>query len=449
MIDPRRSRVLNGHAVGTGPIVYWMGRDQRVADNWALLAAADTAAQLQRPLAVLFVLPPALLGISWRHYAFALQGLRVVAAELAYRNIAFYLIQGNPELVIPRFCDEHSVGALYADFTPLRAPMTWKHKLAHSLKIPLYEVDTHNIVPAWLVTPKQEYAAATFRPKLNRLLPEFLTDFPPLPTITMPWKHTIPPINWEKLEQEIVCNREVWPVTWCKPGEVVAKAALVDFVENRLAGYAAKHNDPNANAQSELSPYLHFGHLAPQRAALAVQAASAPEADKEAFLDELIVQRELADNFTFYNPDYDSIQAAPAWALESLHKHVADPRDHVYTYAQFERAETHDELWNAAQRELVVRGKMHGYLRMYWAKMILAWSISPEEAVDTAIRLNDTYSLDGTDPNGYAGVLWSVCGLHDRPWFERPVFGKVRLMARSGCAKKFNIETYIKRIAAL
>jgi deoxyribodipyrimidine photo-lyase len=232
------------------------------------------------------------------------------------------------------------------------------------------------------------------------------------------------------------------------PGESAAHRALAGFLDQRLEGYATDRNDPNRNGQSGLSPYLHFGHLAPQRVALAVAAGGTPD-DRDAFLEELIIRRELSDNFCWYNNRYDQVEGFPDWARKTLDRHRADPREYRYSRGALERGETHDRLWNAAQKEMVLTGKMHGYLRMYWAKKILEWSGSPEEALAAAIFLNDRYELDGRDPNGYAGIAWSIGGVHDRPWGERPVFGMVRYMNYNGCARKFDVPGYIGRIAAL
>ena len=168
--------------------------------------------------------------------------------------------------------------------------------------------------------------------------------------------------------------------------------------------------------------------------------------DTASFIEELVVRRELADNFCLYHPDtYDSVSCFAGWAMKSLDERRADPREYIYTRAQFEHAKTHDDLWNACQREMVRTGKMHGYMRMYWAKKILEWTAGPEDAMKIAIYLNDKYELDGRDPNGYAGIAWSIGGIHDRAWFRRPIFGLIRYMSRNGCASKFDVDAYIAK----
>ena len=212
-----------------------------------------------------------------------------------------------------------------------------------------------------------------------------------------------------------------------------------------MSRYDWDRNETSREGQSDLSPYLHFGHIAPQRVALEVQESQSPRGSKEAFLEELIVRRELSDNFCYYNQDYDRFQGFPDWARKTLDEHRADEREYLYNLADFENARTHDPLWNAAQLEMVHRGKMHGYLRMYWAKKILELTASPEEAQEVAIYLNDRYELDGRDPYGYVGIAWSLGGVHDRAWGERPIFGKVRYMSYKGAAGKFDMQAYIDK----
>ncbi|MBN1298152.1 MAG: deoxyribodipyrimidine photolyase, partial [Actinobacteria bacterium] len=233
---------------------------------------------------------------------------------------------------------------------------------------------------------------------------------------------------------------------WLKPGYANAINMLENFIENGLNIYDTKRNDPNEPAQSNLSPYIHFGQISAQRVALEIIKMDIDESKKETFLEELIIRRELSDNFCYYNPCYDSFEGFPAWARDSLDHHRPDKRDYIYTLEEFENAKTHDPLWNAAQMEMAKTGKMHGYMRMYWAKKILEWTSSPDEAVKYAVYLNDSYSLDGRDPNGYTGIAWSIGGVHDRAWNQRKVFGKIRYMSYNGCSRKFDILSYIKKI---
>ncbi len=445
----RRGRRLNDRPPGPGPVVYWLSRDQRPADNWALAAARALAAAHRRPLAVVFCLVPAFLGATRRQYDFLLAGLQETAAALLKTGIPFFLLAGDPGEEIPRFLKAPGAGVLVTDFDPLRLKRGWQTAVVKQADIPVWEVDAHNIVPCWLASGKREYGAYTLRPKLRRLLPDFLEDFPAVTPPPIPWPEALGAPDWTGVRARLPMDEGVGPVTWLTPGPTAARAALTRFVTQRLPGYAVRRNDPSQNGQSDLSPYLHFGQLAPQRVALEITRAAAPEEDKQAFLEELIVRRELADNFCFYNPDYDRVAGFPAWARTTLDRHRGDERDYLYSREDFEFSRTHDPLWNAAQTEMRLRGKMPGYLRMYWAKKILEWTASPEEALDTAIYLNDRYELDGRDPNGYTGIAWSLGGVHDRPWGERPVFGKIRYMSAAGCRRKFPVDKYIARVETL
>jgi deoxyribodipyrimidine photo-lyase len=443
-MHPERYRLLKQGTLAKGPVLYWMSRDQRTRDNWALLFAQEQARQAKAPLQVVFCLVPEFLGANRRHYDFMLQGLREVERALAEKAIPFRLLPGPPQEVLPRYIQQIRAGCLVADFDPLQVKRWWKSRVAEKIEIPFFEVDAHNIVPCWTASSKQEYGAYTLRPKLQRLLPEFLEDFPSLK------KHPHQPpegtgeSDWTAALKRLPQPSELPPVA-IGSGEKAAAKALRRFIESGLASYARDRNDPLKDGQSNLSPYLHFGQIAAQRVAWEVQRAAAPAEAKKAFLEELIVRRELSDNFCFYNPRYDRVEGFPDWAKKTLDQHRRDPRDFLYTPDQLERGATHDELWNAAQREMVATGKMHGYLRMYWAKKILEWSASPEEALERAIALNDRYELDGRDPNGYTGIAWSIGGVHDRPWGERKVFGKIRYMSYNGCKGKFDVKAYITK----
>ena len=309
----------------------------------------------------------------------------------------------------------------------------------------MYEVDAHNIVPCWVASEKQEYGAYTLCPKLRRLLPKYLDE--PEHLLKPSMEVCTEPTDWEAVEKKLRIEDSAPRFDWLEAGEDEALMAQRIFITNKLTAYSEARNDPTLEGQSGLSPYLHFGQLSPQRLAYEVQASTSPRNAKDSFLEVLITRRELSDNFCFYNPDYDSTRGFPKWAMQTLSDHLGDAREYVYGLQEFESAETHDPLWNAAQREMVVRGRMHGYLRMYWAKKILEWSVSPEEALSSAIYLNDRYELDGRDPNGYAGCAWSIGGLHDRPWPERPIYGKIRFMSYSGASRKFDVEKYISKVS--
>ena len=445
MVDPRRARVLKQGSIGRGPVVYWMSRDQRVNDNWALLFAQELALERKVSLGVVFCLAPSFLNATLRQYGFMLKGLRAVENRLAELNIPFFLLIGPPEQKLPAFLAKHQTGELVTDFDPLRLKRQWKKEVAALVNSIIYEVDARNIVPCWEASNKKEYAAYTLRPKIHRILPEFLKDFPLAQKYPFPWPKKVKKTNWDEAETSLKIDRSVPEVDWLVPGEKAAAATLDDFLTRKLSAYASRRNDPTEDGVSNFSPYLHFGQISAQRVALEVQKKKVSKESKDDFLEELIVRRELSDNFCFYNQDYDRFAGFPEWAQKTLNEHRGDQREYLYSLEQFEAGKTHDDLWNAAQMEMVHRGKMHGYLRMYWAKKILEWTASPEEALEVAILLNDKYELDGRDTNGYVGIAWSVGGVHDRAWKERPIFGKIRYMSYGGCKRKFKVKTYIEQ----
>lgn len=449
-IDPARIRFLNkSDSYGSGPVIYWMSREQRVSDNWALLYAQQAAIEMKRPLLTVFCLDFDYPGANLRHFGFLLRGLCHIQVSLEDLCVPFILLKGNPLETLPPFIEEKDPALLVTDFDPLRIKKIWKREAVRFCKTKFAEVDAHNIVPCWIASDKREYAAYTIRPKLKKLLSEFMTQFPDF--IRHPFNPSeLPPPRLElKSLLEYVKDRSVGEVGWIEPGERAAWKNLNDFILNRLDSYSEKRNDPCLDAQSNLSPYLHFGHISPQTVALEIIRSSADQQSKDAFLEELVVRRELSDNFCNFTESYDSIEAASPWARKTLDEHRDDPRPYIADLERLEKASVEEELWNGCQIDLMERGKLHGYLRMYWAKKILEWSPSPEEAISNAIYLNDKYSLDGRDPNGYTGILWSIAGLHDRAWKERPVLGKIRYMNQKGCRRKFNVDLYLDRIRRL
>ncbi|KAG2453370.1 hypothetical protein HYH02_001594 [Chlamydomonas schloesseri] len=459
LVNPKRVRVLKPGSIGKGPVVYWMSRDQRMADNWALLHAIEKAQGEagSGQVAVAFNLVPAFLGAGARQFGFMLRGLRQLAPRLEAQGIRFYLLKGDPAQTLPQLVQGLGAGLLVTDYSPLRLGRTWRDQVCAALGpgVPVHEVDAHNVVPVWVASEKREVGARTLRPKIHKALPEFLREFPPVPQLAA-WTPAVAPeaVDWDGLLAEVLRRgADVPEVEWCAPGEAAALEALTGprgfLTPARLSLYDTKRNDPaTPSALSNLSPYLHFGQLAPQRAALeAAKHRAKYKAAVESYLEELVVRRELADNFCHYCSTYDSIEAAAEWARESLDKHRTDKREFLYTRDQLESGATHDELWNAAQLEMVHVGKMHGFMRMYWAKKILEWTQGPEQAIEWAIYLNDRYELDGRDPGGYTGVLWSMAGVHDMGWAERAVFGKIRYMNYNGCKRKFDIKAYVAYVS--
>jgi len=449
--DDRRVREVKGGKVGDGPVVYWMCRDQRVADNWALIYAAEQAKKGGKPLAVCYNVDPAFLDQGARQPVFMLRGLQEMPAKLSKLNIPFFLLQGDPVQEVSKLVKEVKAGLLVTDFMPMRESVAQRKDVAAQVACPVHEVDAHNIVPVWEASNKRETAARTIRPKIHKLLGTWLKEFPPLEPVAQ-WPGSLkaaPAIPWDEvIEDARERGKAVPEISWCKPGEDAAREALLGkggfLTKERLSLYGSKRNDPTMpSAQSNLSPYLHSGQLAPQRAALeALPFKNSYKESVDSFLEELIIRRELSDNYVFYEPNYDNLEAAAGWAKETLEKHSADKREHLYTKAQLEAGKTADHLWNASQKQLVHLGKIHGFMRMYWAKKILEWTESPKDAVEISIYLNDKYSIDGRDPNGFVGCMWSVAGIHDQGWGERAIFGKIRYMNYNGCKRKFDINAY-------
>ncbi|MFP4259048.1 MAG: deoxyribodipyrimidine photo-lyase [Desulfovermiculus sp.] len=446
-MDPRRIHILQSGVPGSGPVVYWMSRDQRIHDNWAVICAQERALETNRGLVIIFCLQSGFLGAAWRQYHFMLRGLQETCKSSLDLGIPFVLRCGRPPDVISAFVHKLDAESLICDFDPLRIKSKWRSEIVTRLKVPICMVDAHNIVPCWEASSRQEYSARTIRPRIQRKLFDFLHPFSDLQT--HPYQVSGLPLqepDWEGAEEGLEVDTSISPVVWLAPGAKASKQVLDEFVTFKLQSYAQKNNDPNASVLSNLSAYLHFGQLAPQRVALQVQENEGISSHlKESFLEQLIIRRELADNFCWYSPDYDSFAALPEWAQKTLNAHRSDPRPFLYAASQLEAGQTHDDLWNAAQMQMVTTGKMHGYLRMYWAKKILEWTESPEQAISVAINLNDRYELDGRDPNGYVGVLWSVGGLHDHGFKQRPVFGTVRYMSYAGCRRKFDVQGFIHR----
>ena len=344
MIDNKRVKTLKESYGRRGPVVLWMSRDQRMNDNWALLFAQELAIKQKTPLAVIFCLVPQFLNATIRQYGFMIKGLQDVEKNLKKKNIPFFLLTGLPEIEIPKFVNRYKTGTIVADFSPLHINRGWKESVMKNIDIPFYEVDAHNIVPCWTASSKQEYSARTLRPRLHRLLPEFLNDFPSLKKHPYNWEEKIGIIEWGKSLKTLDIDFTIKEVDWIQPGEKAAYRTMEEFLKDKLSLYDKQRNDPVRDGQSSLSPYLHFGQISPQRIALEAFKSPADKKSRDAFLEELIVRRELSDNFCFYNANYDNVEGFSAWAKKTLNEHRHDKRKYLYTLEQFENALTHDEL---------------------------------------------------------------------------------------------------------
>ncbi|MEO8050623.1 MAG: deoxyribodipyrimidine photo-lyase [Acidobacteriota bacterium] len=450
-----RVRKLNSAEEGKkgSYVLYWAQVNRRVECNHALSFAVDRANHLNLPVLSYEGLSCSYPQANDRFHTFLIEGAQETARRLRALGIGYVFHlrrrRSDPDDALYRLAA--NAAALITDDYPGFLAREHNRSVPHKLAIPYYSVDSSCIVPMSYFT-KQEYAAYTIRPKINRALAACLRAVPPLPvgrrySGASSELHTeVTEANIAELVASCEIDHSVAPSTDIRGGRDQAEGRLRHFLDHDLRRYARLSREPSARATSGLSPYLHFGHMSSLEVALAVREHAAKHkliADE--FLEELIVRRELAFNFAHFSPSLDSLDALPNWARATLAKHDRDQRDHIYTREQFERAETRDALWNATQTELLTRGVIHGYYRMYWGKKIMEWSATHEDALATMIYLHDRYALDGRDPNTYANILWCF-GLHDRPWSERPIFGMTRYMTIEGMRRKTDVDAYIREV---
>lgn len=448
MIEKERLHFLNGQPAKNGAFVlYWMQASQRAEWNHALEYAILQANELKKPLLVFFGLTESFPEANLRHFHFLLEGLQETQKKLTQRGIRMVVLHTDPCEGILHLAREATL--VVTDRGYLRLQREWRKRVAEELPCLFVEVESDVVVPLEVALPHEAYSARVLRPKIKKHLLRFLSPLRENP-VHFPSLH-FPPLSDEldlSYPEHVLSllhtDTTVPPITTHRGGTEIAKRKLQEFIERKLPSYTFSRNDPGVDGLSHMSPYLHFGQISPLFIALEVLNVPAHEVHKEAYLEELIVRRELAMNFAFYNPEYDSFASLPRWARETLQEHRKDPRPYAYTPQAFEEARTHDPLWNAAQKELLFTGTIHGYVRMYWGKKILEWSRDPEEAYRIALYLNNKYALDGRDPNSFAGVAWCF-GKHDRPFMERFIYGKVRPMTK-GALTKASQEAYIQRI---
>lgn len=431
-------------------VLYWIQRAPRASDNPALDTAIELGNALGKPVVAFFAPRPGYPNANLRHYRFLVDGVAELAGALRARGVSLVL-RRFPDHSVARLAAELGACLVVGDDNPLRELRAWRRRAAEQLDVPLWIVDADVVVPTSLLA-KEPYAARTIRPRIHARLEEFLVaSREPVARVRAALPEHVATVDpAADLLEGMPIDRSLGPVAQMRGGTSAGLAALERFVSERVRGYDQQRNSPEARGTSELSPYLHFGHLGPVQVALAVRRSRAPSRDKDAFLEQLIVRRELAIGFVALNDRYDSLAGCEPWARRTLDAHRADRREPVYDERTLEQGTTHDQLWNAAQRQMTHGGWMHGYLRMYWAKMLLAWSATPEDAFGRAVRLNDRYQLDGRDPNGYAGIAWAIGGKHDRAWGpERPVFGTVRIMTFGGMARKTDWRAYVREVQTL
>ena len=432
-------------------VLYWMQQSQRADENPALEHAVQLANDLDAPVVVGFGLHEGYPDANERSFAFLLEGLAETAARLSDRGIKLVLRRGSPDAVALELARDAAL--VVCDRGYLRHQRKWRRAVARKANCRVLQVEGDVVVPVTEVSNKAEYAARTIRPKIVKLQDEYLYRLRP----TNPHKSSLglsvqgdfQPDQPDATLQALTINRKIARVQRFQGGTAPARRQLTRFLRNDLPGYANARNDPANPKTSCLSPYLHFGQISPVEIACKVRNAGGPTTeDKESFLEELIVRRELAVNFVEFDDQYDSFDCLPEWARKTLQEHVDDERPLRYTAKELESAQTHDPYWNAAMTEMRATGYMHNYMRMYWGKKILEWSNTPAFAYRTVIDLNNRYFLDGRDPSSYANVAW-IFGLHDRAWTERPIFGKIRYMNAEGLERKFDIEGYVEWVRGL
>ena len=446
MIHESRMRPLNKNGPVEGDYtLYWMQASQRAEYNHALEFAIKQANARKQPLVAYFGLTDAFPEANQRHYRFMLEGLKCAQEDLRARGVGMLVERVSPEIGVIEVAKHASM--VVCDCGYLRIQRQWRRHVSENIECPLLEVEGDVVVPVETASMKEEYSAATLRRKLRGRLHEYL----------VPVAEETPRLDSSRLKfdgydisdagqaaSDLNTDQTVRPVAGFRGGTREAKKRLAEFIEKKLARFEESRNDPNEDCLSNLSPYLHFGQISPSYVCLKISEQGGP--GSAAFLEELIVRRELSMNFVHYNREYQSFAGLPDWAKRTLREHEGDRREYLYSLKDLEEARTHDPYWNAAQREMVITGKMHGYMRMYWGKKILEWTAKPEDAFAAAIYLNNKYELDGRDPNGFAGIAWCF-GKHDRPWASRAIYGNVRYMSAAGLKRKFDADRYARRWA--
>jgi deoxyribodipyrimidine photo-lyase len=454
MISLSRLRQLNEEPVsGRGDyVLYWMQASQRTDHNPALEHAITRADELSKPLLVAFGLMDDYPEANQRHYAFMVEGLRDVAAALAERNIRFVVTHGHPADVA--IGHARRAAMVVCDRGYLRHQKAWRAKVALEAGVLVEQVEGDVVVPVEKASNKLEFAARTIRPKIMRAIDEYLIELPQqgprVSSLSLQVEGDIDVRDPAAALARLKLDRSVGPSPAFVGGQVEGRRRMEQFVTQRLAGYAEGRNEPADARSSMLSPYLHFGQLSPVRIALAARAQrGVPPEDLAAFIEELVVRRELSMNHCHFNDKYDDYDGLPPWSRATLREHAGDEREVTYTDEQLASAQTHDRYWNAAQKQMNLVGYMHNYMRMYWGKKILEWSQTPQQGYQRTLRLNNRLFIDGRDPNGFVGVAWTY-GTHDRPWGPaRKIFGTVRYMAASGLERKFDIDRYVQTIDEL
>lgn len=460
-------------------VLYWMTAFRRLHSNFALQRAVELAVELQRPLLIFEAVRVSYPWASDRFHQFIIDGMQDNASQVASSN-AGYLAYVEPRRgdghALAQTLAEQACAVVTDDFPCFFYPDMYR-RIVHQWRSYVELVDSNGILPIH-AADRTFTVAHSYRRYMQKAIaaeaPVFPIDNPLDHPKLPPWKGKAASLapRWKFLTSTelgrvdlnaLPIDHSVGP-TGERGGRVAALQCLERFVSKRLDSYAEDRNEPEVQGSSNLSSYLHFGHVSPHEVFRAVtqtvpkwslEKIGKPNGkmtgfwklneDTEAFMDQLMTWREIGFNMCAREPNYDRYESLPAWAQTTLAEHASDPRPKVYSLEQFDRAETYDTLWNAAQTQLVREGRIHNYLRMLWGKKILHWSESPQAALEIMIHLNNKYALDGRDPNSYSGIFW-VLGRYDRAWGpERPVFGKIRYMTSESTRSKYSVKAYIQK----
>lgn len=426
-----------------------MNKSLRYNYNFALKTAIYSANQNDLPLLSIYFITPFFKSLQLRQQIFIMQGLLELQKIFIKNNLTLLIMDWN-KINLQRVCKKASL--VVTEFPYLKENKNILNEFMKSTKLTPVLVDSETAIPWFIASQKEEYSAATLRRKITKYLPEYLLvdkkfelnyknyDFSPF---------IKDQFNLIKYHNECIENinlSEPYYMHSFTGGYSQAISRLHLFIEKKIDRYAELRNDPSLEFSSDLSPYLRCGMISPVE--IAIRISEMKETNHDKFLDELIIRRELSINFVIYNNQYNSVKCLPTWAYKTLHENIIFNRDYVYSLSQFESAATHDVYWNTAQNEMKKTGKMQAYMRMYWGKKIIEWTETPEKAFSFMVYLNNKYSLDGNDPNSYAGIAWCF-GKHDRAFKERKVFGKIRYMNDKGLKRKFDIDQYVKKIQFL
>lgn len=462
--DFNRRMKLKNYKTKNKNVLYFTIRDLRVKDNWAFIYSQMLSHKYNSKTYMCFSVLDNFLNASIRQYSFLKEGLEEIDLTSKKFNVAFHLLFGHPSLTLKKFIEDYQIGYLVIEQFPLNI---FRDMISSfdTLNVNLIQVDAHNIIPVWITSNKQEYNARTIRLKINRLKDTYLTDYPKLKINKI--KPSFRRNDFDKLLSYVNMNKDIPQIKNKKDfigGYSNGIKILKYFIKEKVRFYSRDKNDANIQGTSRLSAYLHFGMISSQRCVYEIekyksnmllfkditsQQQTQFKESCDTYIEEIFVRKELSDNFCYYNNNYTSITTCPEWAQRSLISHLTDTRENIFSLKDLELFRTTDPLWNACQKYMNVFGYLNGYLRMYWAKKILEWSKSPQEAIDKLIYLNDTYFMDGRDPIGYTNILWSIGALHDRAFGERKIYGKIRFMSLNGIKKKFNVELFINYVSTL